>query len=370
MIKTKKLNMNKTIIKIFTINIITLILVELIVRAFVTHKSIRNFSDTRRVVTPYVENEFAYLNSNEFSVPYFINNIGIRGEEGENIESGGWDVLLLGDSFSEGWGVSYKESFFKLIENKSQLKMLNFSQNGSGTILHYHRLKYLLQKNKFKKVVLQIFDNDLYDNYRIKNFSPRNDYTPDKVSWLRRVYNVVKSNVRLVYLLKVAYLKIKKKPLPSFQFSSKPNSIEIFSQKEIINKFNLSQKLSDKSHFMKGDFEWYLIDSPKWSEAFSIHRTYIKKIVELTKEHNMTLDIIYIPFHGVWYLEDKDFKSLQNKHLELLAEFQSPDVRLIDLFSRFRNDPNSREYYFALDGHLNKNGHEQVAKYFLQGLQF
>ena len=360
--------MIKNTLLIAIINIASILFIEYALSFFIFQKNIRNFSDTKRITVPYRKNETAWLNSNEFSVKYYINNLGVRDKEGSTNRFGNYDMLLLGDSFSEGWGVKYEDSYFKIIESKSQKKHFNFSQNGSSPVLYYHRLKFLLKQNKFKKVLIQIFDNDIHDNYRLRNINPNNNYEIEEISFIGKVKNYIKSKFRLYYLIKRIIHKAKGKPMPSFQFSNKANTLEIYEQEKIIDKFNIANNLSELNKWKQTDFSWYInFDEAKWRESFKLHRKYLEKIITLCKQKNIDLEILYIPYHGVFYLDEVGKNKITNHHQTMLKEMSKEfGFKLIDLYDQFINDPSSRSYFFALDGHLNKIGHKKVANIYLE----
>ncbi len=359
--------MLKNLFLICIINILTIALVEYFVGFFIHQKNIRNFTDTKRVVTPYRPLINAWLNSNEFSVPYYINNIGVRGYEKKDIQLDKYSSVLLGDSFSEGWGVPYSKSFIEQINQTKESKILNFSQNGSGPLLFYHRLKYLMTKTRLDKVIIQIFDNDIMDNYRIKNFNPDIKYQIKDDSLFRKITNWFKANTKIYYLVKLFERKIRNLPLPSFQFESLNKVDEIKSDEDIEKQYELSKNLSKIESFKAGDFGWYLPNKLNdWSEKISLHKVYLQKIIDLCNDNGITLEFIYIPYHGVWYLNKEDKGKIRNYHQELLGELSSKNsIKFYDFFSLMSTHKNPKSLYFPMDGHLNQDGHKFVSDTYL-----
>ena len=75
----------------------------------------------------------------------------------------GADIVLIGDSFCEGYGVKPNENIAAVIR-KSGPKVINFSKGGSGPLAELGRLKEYAEVIRPKIVLLGYFEgNDLYD---------------------------------------------------------------------------------------------------------------------------------------------------------------------------------------------------------------
>ena len=142
--------MLKNTLIIFSINLFCLVFLEFILGFFIFQKNIRNFSDTERVVSPYRKKELAWLNSNEFSVPYYINNIGVRDLKDHEVKFGDYDILFMGDSFAEGWGTEYKNSYFKILESRLGKKCLIFHKTEVAPYYIFIGLNFSFRKTTLK----------------------------------------------------------------------------------------------------------------------------------------------------------------------------------------------------------------------------
>jgi hypothetical protein len=84
---------------------------------------------------PYPPNYSLRTVTNEFDYTLQTNALGFR--RPENVATGpyaeGCRVLLLGDSFTEGYGNAYADTWGQLIENELEgVQLLNFGQGGQG----------------------------------------------------------------------------------------------------------------------------------------------------------------------------------------------------------------------------------------------
>jgi len=103
------------------------------------------------------------FNNLEFSTTIKTNSLGYRDDESSLYNP---DFLLLGDSFAFGWGVNKSETIDTLLENGTNLKMLNLSVSGHGTLQEYLLLKRWLTGSSHspKTAFLLFYPNDINDN--------------------------------------------------------------------------------------------------------------------------------------------------------------------------------------------------------------
>lgn len=75
-------------------------------------------------------------------------------------------VLMLGDSFTWGWGVGQGEVFTDVLQTRlaPRIAIYNRGVNGVGTAQEYLLLRSELARRSFRHVVLLFFENDLRDN--------------------------------------------------------------------------------------------------------------------------------------------------------------------------------------------------------------
>jgi hypothetical protein len=84
----------------------------------------------------------------EYKTRYFINSYGFRDKEYSLVKSDSiYRIIILGDSFAEGYGVNIEDNFSEQLENKLNKKQLDSKYKkyevinggiaGSSTILEY-----------------------------------------------------------------------------------------------------------------------------------------------------------------------------------------------------------------------------------------
>ncbi len=76
-----------------------------------------------------------------------------------------FDIAFIGDSFTEGIGVPYEDTFVGIISNKlNDKKIANLAVVGYSTSIYYIKIKHLLENNyNFKEVIIYIDLNDIWN---------------------------------------------------------------------------------------------------------------------------------------------------------------------------------------------------------------
>jgi hypothetical protein len=102
------------------------------------------------------------------------NNYGFKtSKEKSNIIENNIDLLIIGDSMSEGNGYTYNDTYTGLIEKKfKNKKIANASASSYAGSIYLSKIKYLLENNiQFKHLLVHLDISDIWDDYY------RYDYT-------------------------------------------------------------------------------------------------------------------------------------------------------------------------------------------------
>jgi hypothetical protein len=107
----------------------------------------------------------------EFETNYYVNRMGLRDDEYSLTSP---EVIILGDSHAMGWGVEQYQTFAQIIENLTDLTVLNAAVSSYGTV---RALKLLerIDLSTLKFLVIQYSSNDFTENniyYQNDNFLP------------------------------------------------------------------------------------------------------------------------------------------------------------------------------------------------------
>ena len=79
-----------------------------------------------------------------------------------------FDIAFIGDSFTEGVGVNYEETFVGRITSQfNDLNIANLGVVSYSPSIYFTKLKYLLDNGyKFKRVIIYFDISDIYDDNR------------------------------------------------------------------------------------------------------------------------------------------------------------------------------------------------------------
>lgn len=100
------------------------------------------------------------FNNREFSTLLNVNSQGIRDTENATENA---SIVVIGDSFSMGWGVNQSESYAEILEKNSAQNVLNASISSYGTAREIILLKRL-QVNNPKTLIIQYHQTDFSEN--------------------------------------------------------------------------------------------------------------------------------------------------------------------------------------------------------------
>ena len=96
----------------------------------------------------------------EFSVVNKVNSEGLRDDERSLAHP---DILVLGDSYAMGWGVSQEETFPQVLERLTDQNVLNAGISSFGTAREMKLLRRIDTSN-LKHLIIQYHPNDYEEN--------------------------------------------------------------------------------------------------------------------------------------------------------------------------------------------------------------
>jgi len=287
------------------------------------------------------------------------NSLGFKDQTNRKITKkiNQYRVLFIGDSFTEGIGIDYNNTFIGILDSTySDIEILNAGVVSYSPKLYYLKIKYLLNiiNLDFNELFVFIDVSDIQDDIMYEDFKPSN-----------------KKKIRLIENIHIWFLN----------HSIIYNSIywEIFYNKNFTNSgFGVWRK-SSKSSLNAIDSlqeivqENYDIERVSWSYSDSVYNKWgklgaslatqnIKKLHNLCKKKNIKLTLGVFPRPN----EIKENKLKNSKNLILWKEFcRKFDIPLINLYPSFvSNNTNETidKYFIKGDVHWNNLGHQKIAK--------
>jgi hypothetical protein len=247
-------------------------------------------------------------------------------------------VVVLGDSFVEGWGVAYGRRFTEILESTTKVEHMNFgTAGGFGSTQAYLPYKTLASRFDHTAVVLSILPaNDFLDDEprdeRLRAGQPRRPF-------LLGTY----PDYRLTY--------------PE---NGPPRSLTIT---DVFAAFSATYRTIDHVATMwrsmqrgvpKDIASYYRDYTP---EQFGRLRYAIEQIAKIAQPRPFL--VFTIPRHAD-YFRLKDEKDVPKLRTEITDLAKQVGFTYVDLLSD--PGPNWRELFFGCDSHWSPTGHEAAAK--------
>lgn len=308
---------------------------------------------------PYYHHGFS-PNKESFSIwgdrkiPFLINSLGFKDFASRDIPltTSKKRILFMGDSFTEGRGVTYDESFTGLINRKvdsSKIEVLNGAVSSYCPKLYYLKSKFLLEHVglKIDELYLFIDISDIQDEILYENFEPNRiplyRWFLYKTKIFLKTHSFIYYSIYNKFLLKKVSMEYDESIFPDLK-----NSYELLQTPE----------------FGKNRVMWTLKKDTfnTWGrKGLKLAYMNIEKLYNLCNKHNINLTIVVYPWPEQIF--SKDLDSIQVNFWQKFCQKYS--IAYINLFPYFINqtDPQDiyNKYFINGDVHWNQEGHKLVA---------
>ncbi len=318
----------------------------------------------------------------EWDVTYDINSFGLRDRDYPVVKpESTCRILVLGDSFTEGYGVEIEDAFVKILERrlngisgeKPVYEVINCGIAGYSPLLEYLFLvKKGLQLNPDMVVLFYDF-GDLKDDYEYERVTVfGKDGMPLGCSPLKRV-RAFSSNPVEHFLLKYSrfYLYIE----------NRMNKL-LYKLKKIGFKQYINDNVSCKEHILfdkseNSDIDRFVVF--RENNGYILRRLwqknekYIRLIHEMLRDNGVAFVLATYPYaieiNGVEWSEGRreyGFKVGEEYAEPIVVDFmrryaEEEGIPFIDVYTYFK-ESDLKPLYFDFDGHFTDNGHRVMAE--------
>jgi len=290
-----------------------------------------SFNDKLGYVPNNNLNTIINLNYIGRSYKVFTDSNGARiAEKNINDEKKTNEILLIGDSFSFGYGVNYEDTFAYILQLNLDVNINNLSVSGYGTV---QSLKMLKKNLKNEKIIIYGFIED----------------------HLRR--NVVKCGfIDGIYCIHVPYASL-----------SKEGNIKIVEKVET-NNFDINQtynqRLVERDYFhikdlyygikyMKDSFykrAGFYKDRYEINEKIIILKSLLQEMLDIANEKGAKLIFVNLDLHS----SKEVYNNISKSELK-------EDIYFLDAAPKVINKNDLSKLFIKHDGHPNANGHNYFA---------
>ena len=284
----------------------------------------------------------------DFTYSVITNSDGLR----EQPLVGIYPIAAIGDSFTYGFGVEEEQSWPTLLEDFSQIKVVNlgwagFTSNVYQPAINRHAIP--LQSHLW---LWTFFINDLSESARAEEFiqSGHSDFK----LWLKE-----------------------ENPNPWSKFPLNSNTVQFFASYFLPDFFALthtSGRIVNVGQFKMrvNQFPWDMTnpENPDVQRGWELTELSLIETQALAVQNNATLVVIYIPSRELVYwpqimqsMEEFDINQLENVELQISSIAKNNGIIYLNLLPSFRAAANEGKLlYFYSDGHWNIAGHTLAAR--------
>jgi len=302
------------------------------------------------------------LSKNYQGISYFGNKSGklctdengFKSKCGKNISNNNYDYVFIGDSFTEGVGLSHEKTFVGIFEDSSKKKIANLGVSSYSPIIYFHKIRYFLEKDINMKHVIVFLDlsdiqNEMFReecNGKVcnKNQKSKKDFKSDILTF--KFKNFLKNDFKFT-LLTMQYLKRE------------------FCKNILISRCSyVYDKNFERSNWIH-EFEKNISINGKYNDSFNQTIFYLDQIQQILEQKEIDFSLAIYPWPGnIFY--NKNTAAYQNyfqKYCKIKCKY------FFNYFDDFEilvknNGKNKviKDYFFYGDMHFNEKGNYVIAK--------
>ncbi|MGO8823210.1 MAG: SGNH/GDSL hydrolase family protein [Desulfomonilaceae bacterium] len=295
----------------------------------------------------------------DYVKPFYTNNLGFKDRTNRlvKLKDKKYRILFIGDSFTEGVGMAYDETFVGLISERldqSKFEILNAAVIAYSPKLYYLKIKYLLENVglRFDELVVCMDISGIQNEIVYESFQPSSSY----FSFLfDHFLYFVRNNSAIYKRMTEIQNGLNSRPEGTWQ-----------------DKLSIGfQGLAQRRDFNEQRPAW-TYDEEIWNswgkKGFLLAKENMDKLCKLCREHRIKLTIVVYPWPSEFI-----HKNVDSRNVTLWKLYcKKNGINFINLYDSFNwSDKPANiiaQYYIPNDMHFNKNGHQLVAKTLLENL--
>ena len=312
---------------------------------------------------------FDYWGSYKYK--FFTNSLGFKDKSNRKINTETNHkrrIIIIGDSFTEGIGFKYEDTFLGLLDNQminKNIEILNAGVASQSPIIYFKKIKHLIEvkKIKFNELIVFLDISDIPDEFYYNINFDSND--KKKFSLRNYLQEFFIQNISTYLFFDIIFTKInilKENLILKFKASEEFNISFLNTN---IEHMNLFKSINAERGNWTSDINLWKLYGKKGRELADF---YLNNLLELCNDNKIQFTLVIYPwpnqiYYGYETTLHRDFWSNWSK---------SKNINFIDLFEFFENDnPENIIKSLFVDGdiHWNKKGHHYVyeimmSKYF------
>lgn len=257
-------------------------------------------------------------------------------------------IIVIGDSFTEGLGLNYNETFVGMFDKYSKHQIINMGVTSYSPIIYWNKIKHFLNKGFSADHVIVFIDiSDIDDEANNYKKCLNSDFVCDR-------------------------------PLKNQKFKkndanrSSEVSFPLFKQMQVATK-RLKRNIKPKIYIYRKNFErsyWTYSNSNEDIErGIKNALKYMEKLNDYLSSKNISLSVAVYPHPAQILYDNENSKQVQiwKNYCELRCKY------FINLFPLFlSNKDNNKKmdlinkYFIKNDIHFNQYGNKKIFEYLIQ----
>jgi hypothetical protein len=318
-----------------------------------------------RIISPYYHHDLKPLweGPEMWAADKYImytNNLGFKDSTVRSVPlvSDKHRIVFIGDSFTEGIGIGYDETFVGLISKTFEPKgydVLNAGVASYAPSLYYWKMKYWLEHGlKFDELMVFIDVSDTQDELEYHSWTPT---TPYSLGILWEKYSVKVD--RFFEHHSLVYLHIIR---PILQGDEPRRILSIL--------FGTSRVDEKEATHARERGLWPIDDEifERWGkQGVEYEKEKLESLIDLSKEYNFKISMAVYP----WPVHVQE-GNLDSRQVTIWREFTKEySVDFYNFFPAFistttESDGVINRYYLPNDTHWNEAGHQVIAQEWLK----
>ena len=268
-----------------------------------------------------------------------------------------FDIGFIGDSFTEGTGVNYENSFVGLIENKlPNKKIANLAVSSYSPSIYLTKIKKLLNNGyTFKEIIIFIDLSDLTDDtlcYKVID----NQKVLRRKTFPECFNNFNKNESKFTIFFE-----------KNFKFTN--ILLNVINKKNHFNKQKIQNQLNNSRAEWTYNYNKKNFNNFEFREVSSLSINHMKNLHLLLKANSTDLSVAVYPWPGTLR-----FDKLDNLQVKIWKDFcKNRCLKFYNFMPNFFSEINSKDFYASYkeifiegDIHFNKKGNKIISENFIK----
>jgi len=311
------------------------------------------------------------------------NNLGFKDKKVRDIKFKEKNILFIGDSFTEGVGLKFQDTFVGLISKKlsnidDDILILNAAVQSYSPSIYLSKIYHLIVRKKFPitHIVVMMSGGDISDDY-YRYLDVDKKFVVNHVDFSNKYIinfiNFYKSNTLLYqFIARITPPKVIPDLIKAF-FKKKNNENHLAKENQLLKISN--EEILNLEMLYRKDYA-YLYNKDifnKWGKkAITRSVENLNRIIEITNQQNIKLTILYAKEPTL--ILKKPNQEILNYLLQQFKNLETDNVNfhyINEYDNIFNNNFEAyKELFFIGDIHWNKKGNKVVAEEILRKVNF